>query len=144
MSILLSLFAGGAGKIIGLLGGTFLQPILSHLQSKDVQTTQRMGIFSTSLMAALEAETQRAAVQSQERIALWGDFWYRSLIILIVAPPAMYEAAVFADSILGLPIVIQAAPARFEEFGFGLLSAFIYGGGAVGAVIGGAKMFMRR
>lgn len=123
-------------KLVSPLGLSFLEPLLKHLQSKEMQKTERIGMFTEALTASLEAEVQSRRIASDERVALWGDTWYKLLIYLIVAPPAVYSASVFADSIFDFDFVINAAPTRFEELGFGILMTFIGASGAVGAVSG--------
>lgn len=143
-AILASLGAGTIAKLLGLLGSSFLKPVLDYLNSKGDRDVQKTSIFFDTFKSAMQAEVQTREIASKERIALWGDLWYKSLIVLIVAPPAIYSAAVFADSIFIFPFDIDAAPARFETLGFDIMKTFIYGGSFAGGVIGAAKMFIRR
>ena len=125
------------GKIFSFLGLSFLQGIFQHLESRDVQATARAGQFTEALKTALDTEIQARRIASEERIALWGSPWYRLLITLIVAPPGLYSAMVFGDSIFHFEFYnVDAAPTRFEELGFNILMTFIGASGAVGAVSG--------
>ena len=131
-------------KVLSALGLSFLEPLLKHFQDKEYQETQRVGMFTTALIASLEAETQMKRIASQERIALWGSPAYKFLVYAIVLPPALYTGAVFFDSIFGISwYTVDAAPARFEEAGFAILYTFIGAGGAVGAVTGAAKIWRK-
>jgi hypothetical protein len=143
MTILGTLF-GILARVLGILGPSVLKPALEHLQAKEVQHTTRSGMVVDLMKSAFQAEVDRGNQQSRERIALWGDFWYKALVMLIIGPPALYAAAVFADSIFRFEFDIDAAPARFEELGFDIMKAFIYGGSFAGGVIGAAKMIFRR
>ena len=123
-------------KIISPLGLSFLEPLLNHFQSREVQKTERIGMFTQALTASLEAEVQSRRIASEQHIALWGDFWYKLLIYAIVGPPTLYSGAVFMDSIFDFDFVVLAAPTRFEELGFSVMMTFIGASGAVGAVSG--------
>lgn len=138
------LIAGFISKILGLFGSTFLGPLLGYLNNRETQYTGRVAIFFDALKTGVQGEVDMAAIKSKERVALWGDFWYKALVILIVAPPAFYAAAVFADSIFHFPFDIDAAPERFEVLGFELMKAFIYGGSFMGGIIGAARAFIRK
>ena len=136
IGVIASLFGWGFTKVFSPLGLSFLEPLLKHYESKEVEATKRTGQFTEAIKASLDAEVQARRVGSAERIALWGDPWYKSVIMLIVVPPAFYSAAVFGDSVFGFEFDIDAAPARFEELGFNILMTFIGASGAVGAVAG--------
>ena len=136
MGFLVSIFAWLFTKVFSRLGLSFLEPLLRHFESRAVQETKRTGQFTEALIVSLDAEVQARRIASQERVALWDDPWYKLLIYLIVAPPALYSGAVFGDSIFGFSFSIDAAPARFEEMGFNVLMTFIGASGAVGAVSG--------
>lgn len=123
-------------KVISPLGLSFLEPLLRFFENREMAGVAKTGQFTTALQTALHAEVQSRRIASDERIALWGDFWYKLLIYFIVVPPALYSAAVFADSIFRFDFDIDAAPQRFEELGFGILMTFIGASGAVGAVSG--------
>ena len=140
----MTFIVGFIARLLGFLGPTFLKPVLDYYQSKEAQHTARSVVFVDMMKSALQAEVERGNQQSRERIALWGDAWYKALVILIIAPPAIYAAAVFADSIFQFPFDIDAAPERFETLGFDIMKAFIYGGSFAGGVIGAAKMIFRK
>jgi hypothetical protein len=123
-------------KFVSPLGLSFLEPLLNFFNAREAAGVAKTGQFTTALQSALDAEVQSRRIASQERVALWGDTWYKLLIYLIVGPPAIYSGAVFADSVFNFDFVVNAAPARFEELGFGILMTFIGASGAVGAVSG--------
>ena len=144
LAFLASFSAGAIVKVLSMLGLSFLEPILKHYQSKDYQDAQRTGMFTQAMIASLEAEVSMKRIASEERVALWGSTAYKLLVYAIVLPPALYNGAVFLDSIVGFDAyTVDAAPGRFEEAGFTILYTFIGAGGAVGAVTGAAKMWRR-
>ena len=140
MTFILAMLA----KLASFLGPGFVSVILGHLQSKDVQRTTRFGMWGTMFGTALDAEVKAREIASRERIALWSHFSYRMIIYLIVIPPAMYNGAVYMDSIFGIDwYSVDKAPDRFEYAGNTILYTFIGATGAVAAAKEFGKRYIR-
>lgn len=142
----MTLFAALIGlvvKLLGLGGAGFLKGILDFLAARDSEDTKRQSLYMTAVRSALTAEVEARKVASTERVALWGSAWYRLLVFLIIGPPALYIGAVFLVTVFDLPYVIKSVPARFEDWGFGLLMTFIGGGSFVAGVVGAAKQLRK-
>lgn len=126
-------------KILGFGGTGFLSGILGFITARNSEDTKKQTLYMTALQHAISAEVEARKVASSERVALWGSAWYRLLVFMIIAPPALYIGSVFLVTIFSLPYTISAVPTRFEDWGFGLLMTFIGGGSFVAATVGAAK-----
>lgn len=133
MSLILTFLASVAAKVVSKTGLQFAETILKGFTIREEEGTKRLGTYATAFRDALDYEVQARRVASSERVALWHDPFYKGLIILIVAPPAIYHASVYADSIFNFDFDILSAPARFEDIGANIILTFIGSTGAVGA-----------
>ncbi len=130
LTFILAVLAKGAA----FLGPGFATAVLERLNSKDVQRTERMGMMAGMFGTALSAEVKAREVASRERIALWSHFSYRMIIYMIVLPPAMYNGAVYMDSLFHFDFYdVDKAPDRFEDAADTILQVFIGATGAVAA-----------
>lgn len=139
----LGLIATIATKFLGIFGSGFLSSVLGVITNGQTQTTARLGIFGSALANAMQAEVDARRIASQERVALWGSWTYQLLVYLIVAPPALYHAAIWADTVFRFPWSVDAAPERFEQWGFIIMSTFIGAGAFVSSVTGLFKGFRK-
>jgi hypothetical protein len=133
-----------AAKVAAWFGPGFATALLERLNSKDVQRTERMGMAATVFGTALSAEVKAREIASRERIALWSHFSYRMIIYMIVVPPAMFNGAVYLDSVFGFEFYDVDAPrGRFEDAADAILLTFIGATGAVAAAKEIGKRFTK-
>lgn len=140
----LGIFATVVTKVLGIFGSGFLNSVLGVITNGQTQKTAQFGFFTNALVHAMTAEVQTRQIASTERIALWDSLWYRGLIYLIIVPPSSYHAAVWTATLFpGLGWSIPAAPERFEQWGWLLMSGFMGIGGFVGGIVGFGRSFFR-
>jgi hypothetical protein len=133
-----------AGKGLGMLGDTVLKPILTHLQSKDVQVTKRYGAFLRTLIHVGNAEVKAREVASNERIALWESWYFRFLFSLVIVPPATYYALFWADTIFQFPWDLGRAPDRLEQMGGTIILTWIGAGTMASGLLAAVTKFIRK
>lgn len=139
-ALIASLGAGTIAKLLSLLGPGFVDSMLKYYQSKDAQETERQRIWVPAMTTALNTEVQLRDNASKERIALWGDAWFKALVIFIVGGPALYlNAVIFVSIFHTFGWTVEAAPSRFEDVAFKIVLSFIGAGGFTGAIVGAAK-----
>lgn len=141
-ALIAAIFGGGLAKILSFFGGSVITGVLGAITNAQTQKTLRITAFTTALTSALTADVARYQASSNERIALWGSFWYRVLVYLIVAPPALHAAGIYIDTLFTfIDWKIPAAPYPYNEWEMTVLATFIGVGGGVAAIIGAAKYF---
>jgi hypothetical protein len=141
MSLLATLGAGFFAKIVGVLGDSFLKPILQHYQNKDTQ-------FGKIMVSALDAQAATNVANADARVRMLGTRWGAFLLVLIVAPPATYMGSVYGVTLLetftGLRLEVIALPARFEAYAVDIIQVFIGGGSVVAAANVAARQWFKR
>ena len=137
MSILAGIGAGIIARTVGVLGKSFLEPILSHYRNKDT-------VWGNAMVAALAAEGQVMAA----RTGMLKTFMGALLIFLIIGGPGLYVFSIFGvtllESFTGIKVVVIAVPPRWEAWAVDMMTVFIGGGSLVTATNIAAKSWQRR
>lgn len=150
-------------KLLAWLGSnTFLKvfrgiagPILDHYKSKDIQVTQRQGLWAGALINAAQADVKNRELAQAERA---NNPWMMFVYFLILIGPVLYYFmfwmdTIFADQVWAINLYffeiniwnwkeyeLTRAPARLEDMGKWIIGIFIGGGAAVAGVVKGAKV----
>ena len=135
----------GASSIVKVFTG-ISGPIFKHFQSKDIQETNRQGIWADAMMEAAKADVAHRRLAQRERAS---NPFIMFMFLNIIGWPTLYWSLFWADTIFQFDWDLPRAPERLEAYGKEVIQwGFGFGASTYGIIKGarvlkGAGLFRR-